>query len=134
MLAELRREHDELRRWSAEIRDIVRRPSPNRLGGLAEARRKFVRVLTDHVTFECELNIEAHERSGSEAVRNSLGFLQQDLVGWMRDLAEHVEQWPSHRVGAGWERYRNEELDLLANLDDYLVREERQLYPLLELI
>jgi hypothetical protein len=109
-------------------------PSEPKQDAVAEARWALAKVIVQHVAYEDRavcLPLEQHERPDVAAVAKGL---KAHLLGTQAEFTAHTARWTTAAMVADWHGYRRATRHQLDVLCARIAREERELFPLIELL
>ena len=129
---QLRSEHADLVRLSRQLRMHLYRPPSADHSELLLCREQFHRALVGHLINEDWLlypRLQASEdpqiKEMADRFIREMGHLRDSFQVWMAI-------WTADAIERSWEAFRSETEDLLDGLSVRIVRENRELYPLIE--
>jgi hypothetical protein len=131
---QLRTEHADLVRLSRQLRMLLYRPATADHAELHLFREQFLAVLNSHlVTEDCVLYPRLRASDDPEIIEIAERFTRE--MGGLRDSVQlWMTNWTRGAIAARWGAFRSETEALLDRLSVRIVRENRELYPLLERI
>ena len=131
-LAKLRAEHAELVRIVRELEALIARPAPPNQLELFALRRDLSAVLIAHLKAEDWALYPRLLESGDQRVAATARLFKKEMGGLAAAYAEYSEKWNSDAIEADWPGYCSQSRGLFDALINRIVRENRELYPLLE--
>lgn len=131
-LKKLRDDHATLARQFRELREIVQSPSAPSTLVLFNLRRELVSTLLAHLKLEdwalYPRLIQSSDNQASDAGRR----FQEEMGGLAPAFIAYCDKWSATGIEAGWPAYCADTLAIIDALENRLVRENRELLPLLE--
>lgn len=131
MIEKLQGEHVELRRIAEELSGLIAGATPCDPGELARCRWKLARLVIRHLAGE-DREIYNRPRDPASPLGTVTRRLTDELGGLYADFHRHITTWSGEAAAKNWKVYRAETQTLLKALHDRIDREERELYPFVE--
>ena len=133
-LAQLRQDHAELVIIVGELQELIERDAPPPQVELFQIRRKLSNVLIAHLKAEDWVLYPPLLNSSDPAVARTAKQFIDEMGGLVQVYAMFSEKWDALRIESDWAHYQAEAKAIVDALTDRIVRENRDLYPLLEKI
>jgi iron-sulfur cluster repair protein YtfE (RIC family) len=133
-LAQLRAEHAELVRMVGELKALIDREVPPPQVELFQVRRKLSSVLIAHLKAEDWVLYPPLLNSDDAAIAATATQFVDEMGGLAQAYTVFSEKWDALSIEADWAHYRVEAKGIIEALTDRIIRENRDLYPLLEKI
>ena len=131
-LMQLRQEHAELVRIVREWEGLIERDTPPPSVELFDVRRRLSSLLIAHLKAEdWVLYPPLLESKDPEIARTARQFVDE-MGGLAASYSVFMERWDALSIQADWEHYREEARAVSEALGSRIVRENRDLYPLVE--
>jgi hypothetical protein len=131
-LSKLREDHAALAVLFKQLASIVESSQPPSQLVLFDVRRELVSTLLAHLKLEdwtlYPRLIESDDSGISEAGRK----FQEEMGGLAPAFVAYCDKWSANHIEAEWEDYCADTRHILAALENRLLRENRDLLPLLE--
>lgn len=131
---ELRCEHAELVRLSRRLRMHLFTAVPNHPGEFLIDREHFCKVLTNHLINEDWLLYPRLAASPNPRIAETAERFMREMGGLLENVQLWMAIWTPDAITQHWAAFRSETEALLDTLSVRIVRENRELYPLLERI
>lgn len=131
-LAELRNEHAELVRIVKELESLVDRDTPPACLDLFDVRRRLSGLLIAHLKAEDWVLYPPLLSSGDAQVAATAKQFVDEMGGLAQAYTVFSERWDALSIESNWAGYRKEARGIIEALTNRIVRENRELYPLLE--
>ncbi len=131
--AKLREDHDDLLRLAGDLRDIIAQPDAPPPIDLENFRSEFSRQLFAHLTREDWLLYPSLLQSSDRVIVATAQSFIDEMGGMLKAFKTWAATWPTERIFAEWATFGIETSDLLDALARRIVRENQELYPLVEL-
>jgi hemerythrin-like domain-containing protein len=133
-LAHLRQEHADLVRIVGELQALVERDTPPPQVELFQVRRKLSSVLVAHLKAEDWVLYPPLLSSDEPAIAETARQFVDERGGLAQAYTVFSEKWDALSIEADWAHYRDEARGIINALTNRILRENRDLYPLLERI
>lgn len=131
-LAQLRQEHAELVTIVTQLQNLIDRETPPPQVDLFQVRRKLSSVLIAHLKAEDWVLYPPLLSSADPTVAATAKQFVDEMGGLAQAYAVFSEKWDALSIEADWAHYRAEAKGIIDALTSRIVRENRDLYPLLE--
>ena len=131
-LAQLRAEHAELVKIVGELQALVDRNSPPPQVDLFQVRRKLSSVLIAHLKAEDWVLYPPLLNSDDPAIATTAQQFVDEMGGLAQAYSVFNEKWDALSIEADWPHYQAEARGIIDALTNRIIRENRDLYPLLE--
>ena len=131
-LAQLRQEHAELARIVGELQAMIDHSAPPSSVELFGVRRKLSGLLIAHLKAEDWVLYPPLLTSGDPAVAATARRFVDEMGGLAQAYSVFNERWDALSIESDWEGYRKAAQGIIDALTDRIVRENRDLYPLLD--
>ena len=106
-------------------------PPPSR--ELYVLRMEFASALIHHLKLEdWSLYPQLLVSSDKRVAATALAF-SEEMGGLAKAFRDYAEQWGAYAIEGDWKRYQRETAAILEALTRRIAREERDLYPLIEI-
>ncbi len=129
----LREDHDELLKLADVFRDIIAQPVPPVGIDLIEFRSAFAKQLLAHLTREDWLLYPSLLQTSDRVIVATTQSFIDEMGGLLNALKAWSANWPAERISTDWATFVAETSDLLDALTRRIVRENEELYPLVEM-
>ncbi|HEX4739107.1 MAG TPA: hemerythrin domain-containing protein [Allosphingosinicella sp.] len=131
-LQKLREDHAALTRLFRRLGDAIRQPAPPPPMALFELRHALVSILLAHLKLE-DWALYPRLIGSGDAEISSVGETFKDEMGGLAPaFLAYSEKWTAPSIAADWAGYCKDTQAILDALMNRLVRENRELLPLLE--
>ena len=131
-LAQLRAEHAELMKIVREWETLIERDMPPPSVDLFDVRRRLSSLIISHLKAEdWVLYPPLLESSDPEIARIARNFVDE-MGGLAAAYNIFMERWDALSIQADWTHYQKEARAISEALGNRIVRENRELYPLVE--
>lgn len=131
-LAQLRQEHADLVRIVGDLKAMVDRDAPPPSVELFNLRRKLSSVLIAHLKAEdWVLYPPLLTSNDSETAATAKRFVDE-MGGLAQAYSVFSERWDALSIESDWNGYRKAAGGIVEALTNRIIRENRDLYPLLE--
>ena len=131
-LAQMRNEHAELVRIVKELQGLVDQDSPPPSIKLFELRRWLSSLLIAHLKAEDWVLYPPLLASQDAEVARTARLFVDEMGGLAQAFTVYIERWDALSIESDWPRYREESRGIIGALTNRIVRENQELYPLLE--
>lgn len=131
-LAQLRAEHAELVRIVGELQVLIGRETPPPQVELFQVRRKLSSVLIAHLKAEDWVLYPPLLSSDDPVIADTAQHFVDEMGGLAQAYSVFNEKWDALSIEADWSHYQAEAKDIIDALTNRIIRENRDLYPLLE--
>ena len=129
---QLRTEHADLVRLSRQLRKLLYRPALDDHAELLLYREQFHKALVNHLITEDWLLYPRLQASEDPGIAEMAGRFTSEMGGLRDSVHLWMAIWTPDAIARGWHAFRSETEALLDALSVRIVRENRDLYPLLE--
>lgn len=133
-LAQLRAEHAELVRIVGELQALIDRDTPPPQVDLFQVRRKLSSVLIAHLKAEDWVLYPPLLSSDDPVIADTAQHFVDEMGGLAQAYSVFNERWDALSIEADWAHYQSEAKGIIDALTNRIIRENRDLYPLLERI
>ena len=133
-LAQLRAEHAELVKIVGELQLLIDRDTPPPSVELFQVRRKLSSVLIAHLKAEDWVLYPPLLSSHDPVIADTAQHFVDEMGGLAQAYSVFNERWDALGIEVDWAHYRAEAKGIIDALTSRIVRENRDLYPLLEKI
>ena len=131
-LAQLRQEHAELVTIVTQLNKLIDHETPPPQVDLFQVRRKLSSVLIAHLKAEDWVLYPPLLSANDPAVAATAKQFVDEMGGLAQAYSVFNEKWDALSIEADWPRYRVEAKGIIDALTNRILRENRDLYPLLE--
>ena len=131
-LAQLRNEHADLVRIVKQLEELIGGDTPPASLSLFEVRRKLSSVLIAHLKAEDWVLYPPLLASDDKDVASTARRFVDEMGGLAQAFTVYVERWDALSIESDWTRYQKETRGIIEALTSRIVRENQELYPLLE--
>jgi iron-sulfur cluster repair protein YtfE (RIC family) len=131
-LNQLRHEHAELTVIARKLSKMLSLDAPPPAQELFEVRMKLTSALIRHLKTEDWVLYPRLLRSSDKRVALTATAFSAEMGGLSKEFAEYSSRWGANAIQDNWEGYRRDTSEILHALKVRMVREERDLYPLLD--
>ncbi len=129
----LREDHDDLLKLISDFREIIAQPEAPPGIDLVNFRGKFARQLLAHLSREDLLLYPSLLQNSDRVIVATTQSFMDEMGGILKTFKTWSATWPTERISTEWATFRVETSNLLSALARRIVRENRELYPLVEL-
>ena len=133
-LAELRNDHAELVSIVKQLEALIQRDTPPPSVELFDKRRKLSSLLIAHLKAEDWVLYPPLLSSGDPQVAATAKQFVDEMGGLAQAYTVFTERWDALSIESDWAGYRKAARGIIEALTDRIIRENRELYPLLERI
>lgn len=133
-LAQLREEHAELVKIVGELQALIDRETPPPSVELFQVRRKLSSVLIAHLKAEDWVLYPPLLTCDDPTTAATAKQFVDEMGGLAQAYTAFSEKWDALSIEADWAHYRVEAKGIIDALTNRIVRENRDLYPLLDKI
>ena len=133
-LAQLRNEHAELARIVKQLEELIAEEVPPPSLSLFEVRRKLSGLLIAHLKAEDWVLYPPLLSSADPKVAETARDFVDEMGGLAQAFTVYVERWDALSIESNWPRYQQESRGIIDALTKRIIRENQELYPLLERI
>ena len=133
-LAELRNDHAELVTIVKQLEALIDRDSPPPSLELFDKRRKLSGLLIAHLKAEDWVLYPPLLSSGDSQVAATAKQFIDEMGGLAEAYTQFTQRWVALSIESNWAGYRVAAREIIDALTNRIVRENRELYPLLERI
>ncbi len=131
-LAQLRSEHADLVTIVKELAALVEGNSPPPAVKLFDVRRRLSSVLIAHLKAEDWVLYPPLLSSADPEVADTARRFVDEMGGLAQAFTVYVERWDALSIESDWPRYQSETRGIIEALTNRIIRENQELYPLLE--
>jgi iron-sulfur cluster repair protein YtfE (RIC family) len=131
-LAKLRSEHAALIEIARRLSAIIAEPEPPEPAVLFGVRRELNSVLIAHLKAEDWVLYPRLFASPDPAVEQTAREFSDEMGDLAYAYSAHTQKWTANTIAADWSGYCSETGAILEALGKRIVRENGELYPLLE--
>lgn len=131
-LAQLRQEHAELVRIVGELETLIAGDQPPASVALYDVRRRLSSTLIAHLKAEDWVLYPPLMSSDDQLIASTAKKFVDEMGGLAQAFTAYVEHWDAFSIESDWAGYQQETRGIIAALSDRILRENQQLYPLLE--
>ncbi len=131
-LLELRQDHAELVKIVGELKVMIGRETPPPSVDLFDVRRRLTGRLIAHLKAEDWVLYPPLLASSDTEIADTARRFVDEMGGLAKAFTAFVERWDAHSIGVDWPGYQRDAGGIIAALTNRIVRENRELYPLLE--
>ena len=132
-LNRLREEHESLAIIVGRLSAMIAQDSPPPSRELYVLRMELTSALIHHLRSEDWMLYPRLLVSCDRRLADIAREFSKEMGGLSKAFRDYVEQWGAYAIKGGWKRYQRETAEILNSLTVRMDREERDLYPLLEL-
>jgi hemerythrin-like domain-containing protein len=129
---QLRTEHADLVRLSRQLRMLLYRPALEDHAELLLYREQFHKALMNHLITEDWLLYPRLQASPDPEIAEMAARFTHEMGGLRDSVQLWMAIWTRDAISKGWDAFRSETETLLDALSVRIVRENRELYPMLE--
>jgi hemerythrin-like domain-containing protein len=133
-LAQLRGEHAELVKIVKELQALIEGDAPPPAVALFDVRRRLSSMLIAHLKAEDWVLYPPLLSSADAKVAETARQFVDEMGGLAQAFTVYIERWDALSIESDWLRYQRESRGIIEALTTRIVRENRELYPLLERI
>jgi iron-sulfur cluster repair protein YtfE (RIC family) len=133
-LAQLRSEHAELVKIVKELKALIEGDAPPPAVALFDVRRRLSSVLIAHLKAEDWVLYPPLLSSADVRVAETARHFVDEMGGLAQAFTVYVERWDALSIESDWSRYQRESHGIIEALTNRIIRENQELYPLLERI
>jgi hypothetical protein len=131
-LPKLRQEHAELIEIVDRLSAVVAQPHPPKMGDFFILRQELSFCLISHLKGEDWVLYPRLFASPDPSVAQTARELCLEMGGLAEAYVDYAERWNAHSIEQDWSGYCAETHGILMALTTRIIRENRELYPLLE--
>jgi iron-sulfur cluster repair protein YtfE (RIC family) len=131
-LAKLRGEHAALMEIATRLSALIAEPQPPTAAELFAVRGKLNSVLIAHLKAEDWVLYPRLFASPDPAVERTARAFSDEMGDLAQTYTAHTQKWTATSIASDWNGYCKETGAILDALGNRIVRENRELYPLLE--
>ena len=132
-LIHLHEEHEKLVAIAGRFSEMVAHEVPPPSRELYVLRMEFASALIQHLKAEDWMLYPQLLVSSDKRVAETARAFSKEMGGLARAFMDYAEQWGAHAIEGDWKRYQRETAAILEALTLRIAREERDLYPLIEI-
>jgi hemerythrin-like domain-containing protein len=133
-LAQLRGEHAELVKIVKELQALIEGDAPPPAVALFDVRRRLSSMLIAHLKAEDWVLYPPLLSSADTKVAETARHFVDEMGGLAQAFTVYIERWDALSIESDWPRYQRESRGIIEALTTRIIRENRELYPLLERI
>jgi Hemerythrin HHE cation binding domain len=130
-IMKLGQDHADLARMFLQLERIIAQPVPPSQLELFELRRSLMSTLIAHLKLEDWALYPRLIESGDEEISSTGRSFQEEMGGLAPAFLAYCDKWPAGMIASDWQNYCNETRGILDALNNRLLRENRELLPLL---
>ena len=131
-LSKLREDHASLARLFRRLRGIIQGSKAPEQLVLFDLRRELMSTLIAHLKLEDWALYPRLIESGDAEVSDAGRFFQEEMGGLAPAFIAYCDKWNATAIEADWKGYCGDTAAILDALENRLLRENRELLPLLE--
>lgn len=131
-LAQLRQEHAELVTIVGELNALIGRDTPPPSVELFNVRRKLSSVLIAHLKAEDWVLYPPLLSCDDSVIAATAKQFVDEMGGLAQAYSVFNERWDALSIESNWAGYQREANGIIEALTNRIIRENRDLYPLLE--
>lgn len=131
-IAKLRSEHAALIEIARRLSAIIEQPQPPEPAVLFGVRGELNSVLIGHLKAEDWVLYPRLFASPDPAVEQTARAFSDEMGHLAGAYTAHTQKWTANTIAADWSGYCRETAVILDALGQRIIRENRELYPLLE--
>jgi Hemerythrin HHE cation binding domain len=131
-LGKLREDHAKLARLFRELGEAIAAPSPPSQVDLFDLRRELVSTLLAHLKLEDWALYPQLIESGDAELSAAGQAFKDEMGGLAPAFLAYCDKWSAPAINADWAGYCSDTRGILDALTNRLLRENRELLPLLE--
>lgn len=131
-LQKLRREHAELVEIVGRLAEVVAAPKSPPIVDLFNLRRELSSTLIAHLKAEDWALYPRLIASGDPAIAATARGFSDEMGGLASAYNRYAQRWDALSIAANWSGFCEETRAIIGALTTRIVRENRDLYPLLE--
>ena len=131
-LSQLRQDHADIVCLIDELRHLTAQPVPPPSLALFDARRRLSNHIISHLKSEDWLLYPPLLASPDPGIAATAQQFVKEMGGLAKAFSDFVTGWDALKIEANWAEYCRETSGILDALMNRLVRENRELLPLLE--
>lgn len=131
-IAQIRSEHAELVKIFREWEVLLGRETPPPSVELFDVRRRLSSLLISHLKAEDWVLYPPLLESKDPEIAGTARRFVDEMGGLSASYSIFMERWDALSIQAGWPRYQKEARAILVALSERIVRENRELLPLVE--
>jgi iron-sulfur cluster repair protein YtfE (RIC family) len=129
---QLRADHAKLARMFRKLEQVIAQPAPPSQVDLFELRQGLMTTLIGHLKLEDWALYPRLIDSGNAEISATGRAFQEEMGGLAPAFHDYCEKWTASTIPADWSEYCSETRAILDALMDRLMRENRELLPLLD--
>lgn len=131
-LSKLREDHAALARLFRKLRGMIEASKPPAQLVLFDLRRELTSTLIAHLKLEDWALYPRLIESGDSAISDAGREFQDEMGGLAPAFVAYCDKWSATAIEADWNGYCSDTAAILDALENRLLRENRELLPLLE--
>jgi hypothetical protein len=131
-LSKLREDHAKLEKLFRQLRSIIASPRPPVQLLLFDLRRELMSTLIAHLKLEDWALYPRLIESGNPAISDAGHEFQEEMGGLAPAFVAYCDRWSATAIEADWVGYCADTASILDALENRLLRENRDLLPLLD--
>jgi len=131
-VAKLRGEHAALVEIATRLSALIAEPQPPAAAELFTVRNELSSLLIAHLKAEDWVLYPRLFASPDPAVEQTARAFSDEMGDLAQAYGAHTHKWTATSIAADWSGYCEETAAILDALSNRIVRENRELYPLLE--
>ena len=131
-IAKLRQEHAQLVEIVGRLQAAIDSPTPPPAVELYAIRRELASVLIGHLKAEdWALYPRLFESPDPEVAATARAF-SDEMGGLAQAFTVYAQRWDAMSIQGNWSGFRSETRDIVDALTSRIMRENRELYPLID--
>jgi hypothetical protein len=123
-------DHRRLANIASRLTNVLARDRPPPASELYALRQELVSTLIRHLKAEDWLLYPKLMRSPDPRISQIAQSFVNEMGGLALTFRNHSERWAAYAIESDWPGYRRETAQLLIALNERIMREDRDLYPL----
>lgn len=131
-LSKLREDHASLAKLFRQLRGVIQRAGPPEQLVLFDLRRELMSTLIAHLKLEDWALYPRLIESGDAEISEAGHLFQDEMGGLAPAFIGYCDKWNATAIGTDWAGYCADTAAILDALENRLLRENRELLPLLE--
>jgi hypothetical protein len=131
-LTKIREDHAVLAKLFRQLREMVGSSRPPSQLVLFDLRRELVSTLLAHLKLEDWALYPRLIQSSDDGISKLGRTFQQEMGGLAPAFVAYCDKWSASAIECDWHAYCEDTREILDSLEKRLVRENRELLPVLE--
>ena len=131
-VAKLREDHAELVKLVRRLASFIESPTPPAALELFDLRRQLTSTLIAHLKAEDWVLYPRLLASPDPRIAATARAFNEEMGGLAAAFSSYCEQWSASAIGDDWPGYCAASRAIIDALTNRIVRENRELYPLLD--